>query len=59
VPVVPILGALLAIAQMVGLPLDTWLRLLVWMAVGLVIYFAYSRWNSRLHKEKMAANGPY
>ena len=59
VPVVPILGALLALAQMVGLPLDTWLRLLVWMAVGLVIYFAYSRWNSRLHKEKMAAGGSY
>jgi APA family basic amino acid/polyamine antiporter len=55
VPVVPVLGALLALAQMIGLPLDTWLRLLVWMAVGLVIYFAYGRWNSRLHKEKVAA----
>jgi APA family basic amino acid/polyamine antiporter len=57
VPVVPVLGALLAIAQMLGLPLDTWLRLLIWMAAGLVIYFAYGRWNSRLHKEKMAAGG--
>jgi hypothetical protein len=25
------------------------------MVIGLVIYFAYGRWNSRLHKEKMAA----
>jgi APA family basic amino acid/polyamine antiporter len=43
---------------MIGLPLDTWLRLLVWMAIGLVIYFSYGRWNSRLHKEKMAAGKP-
>ena len=49
VPFVPIMGALLAVAQMAGLPGDTWLRLLVWMAVWFVIYFAYSRRHSRLH----------
>lgn len=47
VPVVPILGALIAFAQMAFLPLDTWLRLLVWMAVGLAIYFGYSRYHSK------------
>src|SRR3954462_12346859 len=43
VPVVPILGAVICLAQMVGLPIQTWIRLLIWLTVGLVIYFAYSR----------------
>jgi APA family basic amino acid/polyamine antiporter len=33
---------------MFGLPLDTWLRLVVWLAIGLVIYFAYGAKRSRL-----------
>ncbi|MDW8335177.1 MAG: amino acid permease, partial [Bacteroidia bacterium] len=41
VPWVPALGALTAFAQMAGLPLDTWLRLLVWMGAGLLIYYFY------------------
>jgi APA family basic amino acid/polyamine antiporter len=32
----------------VFLPLDTWIRLLVWMAIGIFIYFFYSRKHSRL-----------
>jgi APA family basic amino acid/polyamine antiporter len=43
VPAVPILGAVICLAQMVGLPWETWLRLLLWLVTGLVIYFAYSR----------------
>jgi len=43
VPIVPILGALAAGSQMVSLPLDTWYRLLAWMAIGLIIYFFYGR----------------
>jgi basic amino acid/polyamine antiporter, APA family len=43
VPLVPALGAIICVAQMVGLPLETWERLMIWLAVGLVIYFAYSR----------------
>ena len=43
VPVVPALGALICLAQMIGLPIQTWMRLLIWLAGGLVIYFAYSR----------------
>ena len=42
-PWVPILGALICMAQMAGLPLTTWIRLLVWLAVGLAIYFLYGR----------------
>ena len=49
VPLVPILGILLSVAQMVSLPRDTWIRLVSWMAIGLIIYFTYSHKNSRLH----------
>ncbi|MCU0608491.1 MAG: amino acid permease [Chitinispirillaceae bacterium] len=50
VPFVPVAGALITLLQMVFLPLDTWLRLAGWMAVGIVIYFFYSRRHSRLRK---------
>ena len=43
VPTVPILSALTSFALMASLSGDTWRRLIVWMAVGLVIYFGYSR----------------
>jgi APA family basic amino acid/polyamine antiporter len=48
VPWVPILGAIVCLAQMVSLPWDTWLRLIIWMLIGFVIYFAYSRRHSKL-----------
>jgi APA family basic amino acid/polyamine antiporter len=48
VPFVPIAGAIVTILQMAFLPLDTWIRLIVWMAIGMVIYFFYSRKHSRL-----------
>ena len=48
VPVVPILGAVICLAQMAGLPMATWERLVIWLAIGLVVYFAYSRRSSRL-----------
>ncbi len=48
VPAVPILGALICLAQMVGLPLATWERLFIWLAIGLVVYFGYSRRSSLL-----------
>ncbi len=48
VPLVPILGIVSCGALMAGLPGDTWLRLVIWMALGLLIYFFYSRNHSRL-----------
>jgi len=48
VPFVPIAGAFVTLLQMVFLPVDTWIRLFVWMAIGMVIYFFYSRKHSRL-----------
>src|SRR5687767_9108795 len=47
VPVVPILGILICGYLMFSLPFDTWLRLLIWMAIGIVIYFSYSIRKSR------------
>src|SRR5687768_5771913 len=41
VPLVPILGIIICFGMMAFLPLDTWIRLLVWMAIGIVIYFVY------------------
>jgi basic amino acid/polyamine antiporter, APA family len=51
VPYVPILAALLCLFVMGFLTIGTWLRFLVWMGLGLVIYFAYSRTHSRLARE--------
>jgi APA family basic amino acid/polyamine antiporter len=48
VPVVPILGVLSCAGLMATLPADTWLRLFVWMLLGLVIYFSYGRRHSTL-----------
>ncbi len=47
VPLVPILGILICGYLMFSLPFDTWLRLLIWMAIGIVIYFSYSIRKSR------------
>ena len=55
VPVVPILGILFCLALMAGLPLDTWIRLIVWMAIGFAIYFAYSRHHSKVQKDAATA----
>ena len=46
VPFVPIAGIVICMAMMVSLPGDTWIRLAVWMAIGLVIYFFYSKKHS-------------
>lgn len=51
VPVVPILGVLICGYMMYGEPTDTWIRLIVWMAIGLVIYFLYGKRHSRLGSE--------
>ncbi len=48
VPFVPIAGALTCGYLMLGLPVDTWARLLVWMLLGLAIYLLYGRRHSKL-----------
>ena len=51
VPLVPILGILSCLYLMFSLPGDTWVRLILWMAIGLGIYFGYGRKHSRLGRE--------
>jgi APA family basic amino acid/polyamine antiporter len=46
VPLIPILGILMCLMLMFSLPWANWLRLIVWLALGLVIYFVYSRNHS-------------
>src|SRR5579863_2504672 len=48
VPLVPILGMGISFLLMASLPLSTWLRLIVWLIIGMVIYFTYGRKHSRL-----------
>jgi basic amino acid/polyamine antiporter, APA family len=52
VPLVPILGVLACLGLMATLPADTWLRLFVWLLIGLVIYFSYGRKHSVLQRER-------
>ncbi|HMJ07649.1 MAG TPA: amino acid permease [Pyrinomonadaceae bacterium] len=50
-PFIPIATVVSAAYLMNSLPLDTWIRLIDWMAIGLVVYFAYSYDHSKLGKE--------
>ena len=64
VPVVPILGIAFCLLLMFSLPSENWLRLAIWLVIGLVIYFAYGRKNSVLarlraeQEEKQLAETP-
>ena len=42
-PWVPILGALACVVEMVGLPWETWARLVIWLVLGMGVYVAYGR----------------
>jgi APA family basic amino acid/polyamine antiporter len=55
VPFVPILSALVSFGLMYSLPAETWWRLVIWMAIGLIIYFAYGMHHSELRKRNEAA----
>jgi APA family basic amino acid/polyamine antiporter len=48
---VPILGVLVCGYMIYGLPFDTKMRLIIWMAIGLIIYFAYGIRHSRVRDQ--------
>lgn len=54
-PIFPAIGVILCVYLMLALPLTTWLRFVVWLAVGLAIYFAYGRRHSLLQRGETAA----
>ena len=54
-PGVPVLGILFCVLLMAGLPLVTWVRLAVWLAIGMVIYMSFGRHHSLLRNPDRAA----
>lgn len=58
-PVVPILGILSCLLLMFSLPPENWVRLGVWLLIGLVIYFGYSRHHSVIAKLARGEGGPH
>ncbi len=52
VPLVPILAILICGYMMFSLPSDTWIRLLVWLGLGLLIYFLYGKAHSRIGRSE-------
>lgn len=52
VPFVPILGILTCGAMIFGLGLENWIRLFIWLALGFIIYFGYSKKNSHLNTKQ-------
>jgi len=52
VPLVPILGVLFCLLLMFSLPSQNWLRLFVWMMIGMVIYFLYGRYHSVMARRR-------
>jgi len=58
VPVVPILGAGVCLVQMIALPMATWFRLIIWLIIGVLIYYLYSYKHSKLNiARKQAKEG--
>ncbi len=54
VPVVPILGVIVCLSMMYSLGITNWLRLFIWLAIGLAVYFGYSRHHSHLSRGELA-----
>ena len=57
VPLVPILGIITAVYLMCNLPRITWMVMIGWLLVGLVIYFGYSIRHSKVQKLPTAQEG--
>ena len=51
-PVLPILSAVICFYLTLNLSIETWLRFLIWLAIGIVVYFAYGYRNARLSTGK-------
>ena len=52
VPLLPILSAIVSFVLMMSLPWSTWERLILWMAIGVAVYFGYGYRHSRLRRNR-------
>jgi APA family basic amino acid/polyamine antiporter len=57
-PVVPVLSALACLYLMTNLSIETWLRFLAWMGLGLAVYFTWGRRRSRLAEREHVPAAP-
>jgi APA family basic amino acid/polyamine antiporter len=55
VPIFPLIAVVLCGGLMTGLTVITWIRFFVWLAIGLVIYFTYSRYRSEFAKARVSS----
>ena len=58
VPFVPIMGILVSGLMMASLPGDTWLRLIIWLIIGMALYFGYGRHHSKVQLAVAASQKP-
>jgi APA family basic amino acid/polyamine antiporter len=56
VPLVPILGIVVSLGLMASLPGSTWLRLIIWLVVGMTLYFTYGKKHSRVQLAAKASS---
>ena len=54
VPWIPLLGIAMCVYLMMGLPTITWIRFGVWLVIGMVLYFTYGFWKSRIRTDRGA-----
>jgi APA family basic amino acid/polyamine antiporter len=57
-PVFPIIGVAFCLYLVAQLPGTTWARFVIWLVIGMVIYFLYSRKHSRLRTEELPPTNP-
>jgi basic amino acid/polyamine antiporter, APA family len=52
VPLIPLLGIVFCLLLMFSLPVDNWLRLILWLLIGFAVYFSYGRYHSALARTR-------
>jgi APA family basic amino acid/polyamine antiporter len=58
IPFTPIMGIVVSLLMMVSLGWETWARLIIWLAIGLCIYFFYGKKNSRVQRGEYSTPNP-
>src|SRR5215469_3173951 len=58
VPFTPIAAIVVSLAMMIALPPDTWIRLVVWLIIGLIVYFSYARHHSKVQRANVFVATP-